>query len=208
LLKRQAQKSQESKPNNSGRLNFGASAANRLERISNLSVEEFISEYLQKNRPVIVTGAMVHWKALETWNPDALASRFGNERVQVYGDLFRLAAITTLSEYLKKYFGCSSSSPGSVPYVRWYCHLANDERVPWADEVFAKFQDDWSRPVFSRTILLFCRTVLQMAELIQAGIGFQPAGCSSRPVARVLDCMPIPGAAMRFFAKFSERRNL
>ena len=78
-----------------------ASAANRLERISNLSVEEFISEYLQKNRPVIVTGAMVHWKALETWNPDALASRFGNERVQVYGDLFRLAAITTLSEYLK-----------------------------------------------------------------------------------------------------------
>ena len=115
-----------------------ASAANRLERISNLSVEEFISEYLQKNRPVIVTGAMVHWKALETWNPDALASRFGNERVQVYGDLFRLAAITTLAEYLKKYFGCSSSSPGSVPYVRWYCHLANDERVPWADEVFAK----------------------------------------------------------------------
>ena len=59
-----------------------------------------------------------------------------------------------------------------------------------------------------RTILLSCRTVLLLAELIQAGIGFQPAGCSSRPVARALDCMPIPGAAMRFFAKFSERRNL
>ena len=125
-----------------------ASAANRLERISNLSVEEFISDYLQKNRPVIVTGAMHDWKALETWSPEALAGRFGNERVQVYGDLFRLAAITTLSEYLKKYFGCSSAGPGSVPYVRWYCHLANDERVPWADEVFTKFQDDWSRPRF------------------------------------------------------------
>ena len=125
-----------------------ASPARQLERISDLSAEKFIAEYLEKNRPVIVSGAMRDWKALQTWTPDTLASRFGSEQVQVYGDLFRLAGITTLSEYLHKYFGNSSAAPSSVPYVRWYCHLAKDERVPWADKVFAKFRDDWSRPEF------------------------------------------------------------
>jgi ribosomal protein L16 Arg81 hydroxylase len=123
-------------------------SAQRLDRISTLSTEAFVSEYLEKNRPVVVTGAMRNWKALETWEPEVLASRFGNERVQVYGDLFRLAAITSLSEYLERYFGKDSQESSSVPYVRWYCHLANDERVPWADEVFTKFRDDWSRPAF------------------------------------------------------------
>ena len=125
-----------------------ASPARQLERTSNLSAEMFITEYLEKNRPVIVTGAMRDWKALQTWTPDTLASRFGSEQVQVYGDLFRLAGISTLSEYLHKYFGNASGAPSSVPYVRWYCHLAKDERVPWADKVFARFRDDWSRPEF------------------------------------------------------------
>ncbi|HEX6804476.1 MAG TPA: cupin-like domain-containing protein [Terriglobales bacterium] len=123
-----------------------AIAAARLERVQNLSVDDFIHEYLEKNRPVVITGAMRNWKALETWQPAALARRFGNEKVQVYGDLFRLAAISTLSEYLDRYFAQQSAKP--APYVRWYCHLSSDERVPWADEVFLKFRDDWARPSF------------------------------------------------------------
>jgi Cupin-like domain len=125
-----------------------ASAPSRLERVRDLSAETFVSEYLHNNRPVVVTGAMRDWSALETWRPEALASRFGNERVQVYGDLFRLAAISSLSEYLDRYFGQQPTKPGSVPYVRWYCHLADDERVPWADDVFDRFRDDWARPAF------------------------------------------------------------
>lgn len=120
-------------------------------RVTQLGSEEFIAEYLLKNRPVIVSDAMRDWAAPKKWTPDYLANRFGNEQVQVYGDLFRLVKITSLSEYLKQYFGRSSQAvraAGSVPYVRWYSHLIGDERVPWADEVFRQLQGDWSRPYF------------------------------------------------------------
>ena len=94
-----------------------AAASERIPRVSNLSVETFVSEFLKNNRPVIVTHAMQSWKALERWTPDQLIERFGNERVQVYGDLFRLIDITTLSQYLQRYFGQSAEvrKPESPP---------------------------------------------------------------------------------------------
>ncbi|HZQ69702.1 MAG TPA: cupin-like domain-containing protein [Terriglobales bacterium] len=135
--------------------------AERVPRVADLTVETFLSEYLMKNRPVIVTGAMSDWKALTKWEPTHLEERFGNERVQVYGDLFRLFDITTLSEYLRKYFGQNEESGrnGSVPYVRWYSHLVADDRVPWADEIFTQIAEDWSRPAFfpaDSFVLPFC----------------------------------------------------
>ena len=138
-------------------------ATPRVSRLTDLTVDAFISEYLRRNRPVIVAGAMRNWKALERWKPDYLAKYFGNERVQVYGDLFRLTDITTLSQYLTRHFGrnvsTESRGAGATPYVRWYCHLADDERVPWADEAFAKLSDDWARPAFFPSdsfVLPFC----------------------------------------------------
>ena len=96
---------------------------------------------------------MRDWPALEKWTPGYFRSRFGEEQVQVYGDLFRLMSITTLSDYLTKYFGRSAEphdpAPAkSVPYVRWYSHLVADDRVPWSDNVFQQLQDDWGRPYF------------------------------------------------------------
>ena len=130
-----------------------------IHRVHGLSVSDFVSEFLQKNRPVVVTGAMQDWKALKEWRPESLSSRFGSQQVQVYGDLFRLAAITSLSEYLNKHFGKPPGGASSAPYVRWYCHMAKDERVPWADEIFDQFRDDWARPSFfpsSSFVLPFC----------------------------------------------------
>jgi hypothetical protein len=120
-------------------------------RVPKLTVETFISVYLQKNQPVIVTGAMRGWKSLKQWSPSHLAARFGNEQVQVYGDLFRLINITSLSDYLNKYFGrggAARDSRGVVPYVRWYSHLIGNDGVPWADDVFRQVKDDWGRPDF------------------------------------------------------------
>ena len=120
-------------------------------RVARLTVETFICEYLQRNQPIIVTGAMGSWKALKLWTPSHLATRFGNEQVQVYGDLFRLTNIISLSEYLNKYFGRGGNardSRGVVPYVRWYSHLIGNEGVPWADDVFRQIKDDWRRPDF------------------------------------------------------------
>ncbi|MBZ5723084.1 MAG: cupin-like domain-containing protein [Acidobacteriia bacterium] len=127
-------------------------SGNTLARVTKVTVETFVSEYLRKNQPVIVTDAMRDWEALKRWTPDHLSKRFGHEQVQVYGDLFRLVGITSLSEYLTKYFGRSGTlaegAPNFVPYVRWYSHLVADDRVPWADEVFQQIGDDWGRPYF------------------------------------------------------------
>ena len=90
-------------------------ASSRLERVQELSVEDFVFEYLAKNRPVVVRDAMRQWRALETWKPESLVSRFGKEKIQVYGDLFRLAAISSLAEYLERYFGRESTKSESVP---------------------------------------------------------------------------------------------
>ncbi len=129
-------------------------------RVADLSEETFLAEYVQKNRPVIVTDEMTPWKAMERWTPEHLSERFGKERVQVYGDLFRLADIKPLADYFSRYFGRDDfRQAGSVPYVRWYCHLAADERVPWADDVFARIVEDWQRPSFfpgSSFLLPFC----------------------------------------------------
>lgn len=140
-------------------MSIAVTAPARLQRMTALTTGVFISEYLQKNRPVVFTDAMRNWKALETWRPESLARRLGNEKVQIYGDLFRLAAISPLAEYFDRYFGRESTRPGSVPYVRWYCHLSEDERVPWADEVFEQFRDEWARPAFfpsNSFVLPFC----------------------------------------------------
>jgi len=125
----------------------------RVVRIKELLVGDFVSAYLEKNEPVIVTGAMQGWRALTTWNPNNFAKELGTERVQIYGDLFKLSAIDSLSNYLAKYFDRDSdirkgSIGASVPYVRWYCHLSADGRVPWADEVFERLSADWARPSF------------------------------------------------------------
>lgn len=137
-----------------------AKVATRVPRVTELTTESFLSDYLGKNQPIIVTGAMHNWKAMEQWSPDHLVHRFGEEKVQIYGDLFRLVNISTLSQYIKQYFGRDAApSKGSTPYVRWYCHLADDERVPWADEIFVRIAEDWARPDFfpaDSFVLPFC----------------------------------------------------
>jgi hypothetical protein len=118
--------------------------------VSDLTEDDFLREYVRKNRPVVIREAMANWPALERWTPADLEQHLGTERVQVYGDLFRLVELTTLSKYLGRHFGrgLNSEPNGSVPYVRWYCHLSNDERVPWADHIFERISRDWSAPAF------------------------------------------------------------
>jgi hypothetical protein len=124
----------------------------RVVRVNDLGVAEFISEYLEQNRPVIVADAMSAWPALGCWNPTSFAKEFGTERVQIYGDLFKLSGIDSLANYFARYFGreedTGKARSGAVPYIRWYCHLSSDERVPWADDAFFRLAKDWSRPSF------------------------------------------------------------
>gem|GEM_PF-3194004 len=58
-----------------------------IERRKGLGRDEFIEEYLRKNRPVVIEGINEHWK--ERWTPEILKKRFGDREVQVEtGELF------------------------------------------------------------------------------------------------------------------------
>lgn len=47
--------------------------------ITELPVERFLVEYMQPNRPLIVTGALEDWDISHNWIPEALNGRFGEK---------------------------------------------------------------------------------------------------------------------------------
>ncbi|MCC7373364.1 MAG: cupin-like domain-containing protein [Verrucomicrobiales bacterium] len=54
-----------------------------VDRRRNLSVEEFRAEYLFKHRPVVIEGAMDHWRAMKEWSPDYFRRRFPDVEVSI-----------------------------------------------------------------------------------------------------------------------------
>ena len=54
-----------------------------VERTGRLSREEFFEMYYSKNRPVIMKGALDHWKALTLWTPNYLKEHYGQHTVEI-----------------------------------------------------------------------------------------------------------------------------
>ncbi|MEO7066291.1 MAG: cupin-like domain-containing protein [Rhodanobacter sp.] len=54
-----------------------------VERRAKLTSEEFLTEFYSVNRPVIITGMINHWPALEKWNLDYFRQHFGEREVEV-----------------------------------------------------------------------------------------------------------------------------
>jgi hypothetical protein len=118
-----------------------------VERRPELTQKQFIDEYLSVNKPVIVTDAMKSWDL--SWNLDEWNSRFGEEAVQIYDDLFQLINVATLSSFISQSTGGKWTPESSriQPYIRWYTKMKDIDFV-WADDVFEKIADKWSRPEF------------------------------------------------------------
>jgi hypothetical protein len=55
-------------------------------RMPRLSRQQFLDEYYALNRPVLMTGAMDDWPALERWTSPELKRRFGERIVSVQGN--------------------------------------------------------------------------------------------------------------------------
>jgi cupin-like protein len=149
----------------------------RLPRVAKLTAEKFVSDYVGRNQPVVIADAMDSWPALTQWTPAHLAQRFGDEYVQVYGDLFQLINLMPLSQYFDRYFDRTTEpvhAGKAFPYVRWYCHLSQDDRVPWADDAFERMSHDWACPdCFPRDsfVLPYCGN----SELIDPSRDWFPA---------------------------------
>ena len=130
-----------------------------IERKSRLTCEKFQNDYLTENRPLIITGGMLNWEAKKYWTPHYLNDHFGSEEIQIYDDLFNLINVTSLGEYLEKYFIQNhTSSFDVVPYARWYTR-SKDYEFAWADNFFNKIRTQWEVPYFlpkSNYLLPYC----------------------------------------------------
>ncbi len=114
-----------------------------LEVVRDISEQEFVNEYVAKNKPVVVDN--IPYEASE-WTPDAVKKNIGELTTQIYGSLFDLEFVASLEEYIDDYFGNTDSEyPEDVPYVRWYNQLKDVDFV-WGDEAFEGLQSIWTKP--------------------------------------------------------------
>ncbi|WP_317205763.1 cupin-like domain-containing protein [Janthinobacterium sp.] len=58
-------------------------SAPRIARRQRLSGEEFLADYYSANRPVIITGMMDDWPALQKWTPDYFRANYAGREVEV-----------------------------------------------------------------------------------------------------------------------------
>jgi hypothetical protein len=58
-------------------------SSTEIERRHKLSRDEFLREYYSTNRPVIITGMMDDWPAMQKWNLDYFDREFGDREVEV-----------------------------------------------------------------------------------------------------------------------------
>lgn len=113
-----------------------------FETRTDLSEAEFLTDYVARNRPVVVRGIPY---AAERWSPAAVTETLGDLMVQIYDTLFDLEDISFLEDYMEEHFGADRGADDYVPYVRWYNTL-KDAEMPWCDEAFERMSAHWKKP--------------------------------------------------------------
>lgn len=111
--------------------------------VTHLSVQGFLTDYVARNRPVVVSGSLRSWNLAENWTPSHLESRFGDQIVPVYNNYFDLQTIVPLKQFFADNFGQNTVNANTPPYVRWYTKQF-DLDFCWADDPFAKLREHWS----------------------------------------------------------------
>jgi Cupin-like domain len=104
---------------------------------------QFLEEFLVPGRPLVARGALGSWPAAPPWGLAELTRRFGDAPVPVFDTLFSLQRVSRFADYIAAHTGAAVT--GVPPYLRWFTRYSR-ERLPWADEAFAEFADEWSMP--------------------------------------------------------------
>jgi hypothetical protein len=81
-----------------------------IDRRDGLPYDEFVREYAERHRPVIISNAFPQWKALHTWTPEYLKAKVGFRKVLVDG------IEVSLGEHLDNCLASTPEKPSS--YMR------------------------------------------------------------------------------------------
>lgn len=57
-----------------------------IERVSNLTKEEFVKTYYKTQRPVLIEELTKNWEAYHKWNLDYIQSLAGDQEVPLYNN--------------------------------------------------------------------------------------------------------------------------
>lgn len=82
----------------------------QIDRRAGLTRAQFAQEYLSPPRPVILTDAIAHWRALGRWTPQFFKDEYGDLRVVVDGEAMALRDLIDKVEV--------STSENPAPYLR------------------------------------------------------------------------------------------
>lgn len=98
------------------------STCSAIEYGTDLTYKQFAAQYLHRNRPVVLRGALRGWKALKRWSPEFFRDHFGDMKFTIsdteYGQASNASRVTefTMAGYIDRVLGSSIEAP--APYFR------------------------------------------------------------------------------------------
>jgi cupin-like protein len=96
----------------------------RIDRRTGLSAAQFQLEYMRPPRPVILTDAISHWRAMGRWSPQFFKSEYGDLEVVVDGEAMALGELIDRVE--------TSTEDNPAPYLR------NQALAEWPPDLLAE----------------------------------------------------------------------
>ncbi|MFY1583647.1 cupin-like domain-containing protein [Micromonospora sp. WMMD734] len=107
-----------------GPLADAMSAAPSVERRKDVTPEEFVHTYRDRNRPVVLEGFVSHWPAVRNWSFAHLAERCGTVKVVVDSYTSARARETTVAEFVELLK--TNVGPGASPiYLQEWLYQAS-----------------------------------------------------------------------------------
>ena len=81
-----------------------------IERRSGLGWDDFITQYVKPNKPVILTDAAIGWKAHEIFNPEYFKQHFPQKTATIGGKKYQL------DEYVDLMLKSTEDNPAPYPF--------------------------------------------------------------------------------------------
>jgi len=81
-----------------------------IDRRHELPYEQFAEEYLFPNKPVIISGAMEVWRAVDNWTPEYFKTKYGSISLCIDGKNY------TMADFIDRVTSSTSANP--APYLR------------------------------------------------------------------------------------------